>query len=122
MIGWREMVYVKHSLQRSALLLLLCSATHVQAGPCSDALDAILKSDTDFASERPYPILCNWNLVFAFERKLLDLGDLETPRTAKEFHDPIDPEAIRAAQARLGMVQTGVLSMDLFINYMQIGQ
>lgn len=59
--------------------------------------------------------------MFAFERKLLDLGDLKTPRTAREFHDPIDPVAIRAAQSRLGMAQTGILSMELFINYMQIG-
>lgn len=114
------MVCAKHLLQRTALLVLLYFATPVQAGPCSDALNAILNSNTDFASERPYPILCNWNLVFAFERKLLELGDLETPRTAKEFHDPIDPEAVRAAQEKVGMAQTGVLSMELFINYMQI--
>jgi hypothetical protein len=58
--------------------------------------------------------------VFAIEDKMLRLGDLESRRKPEAYHDQIDPDAIRRAQRRVGLPETGLLDLSLFTYYMSL--
>jgi hypothetical protein len=106
----------------TALLVLATphvGSTHA-AGICDDALRAARNSVATYAEERPFPIQCNWNYMFALEDKMIKLGDLTNRRSSKHFHDQIDADAIRRAQRRVALPQTGIVDEALFIAYMSL--
>lgn len=91
------------------------------AGICDTALRDARNSKQDYAEDRPFPLVCNWNYIFALERQMIRLGDLDHLRPADAYHEQIDPAAVKRAQHRVQLRETGVADPRLFVLYMSLG-
>lgn len=89
-------------------------------GPCTEARILLQQSKSDYAHQKTYPIGCNWNYVAALEQKMILLGDLKKKRSNKNYHNAIDKNAVKKAESRVQLEQTGIVSIELFEKYMSI--
>jgi len=112
---------------RALQLSTLLAAAHLAivapasgAGICDTALQDARDSKQTYAEDRPFPLVCNWNYIFALERQMIRLGDLDHKRAADAYHEQIDREAIKRAQRRVQLPETGVADPRLFVLYMSL--
>lgn len=122
--GWSQIAStIANRIVTLPILALLAGLSTVQAdaaGICTGALRAVQNSDATAAEERPFPIQCNWNYIFALEDKMLRLGDLKRPRPPEAYDHQIDSVAVKLAQRRVGLPETGVVDTAFFVSYMSL--
>lgn len=104
----------------ATLFLLSVASTEAMAGPCRDALVPINSASVNFAHEKLYPLACNWTLIGAFERKMVEMGDLKHGQQRGLYHKRPLSVAVKKAQRRLNLEETGKISLRLFQNYMSL--
>jgi len=121
--GWMQTGFAMFA-NRPLLIVAALAASgtgQVQAaGICGGALEAARNATGPYAEDRPFPVQCNWNYIFALEEKMIRLGDLTRRRSAREFDDQIDAAAVKRAQVRVGLSQTGIVDVALFVTYMSL--
>jgi len=87
---------------------------------CSNAIERARETHPQAAEEVSFPIECNWNYMFALEAKMLHLGDLAKPRSAPDFDNQIDPVAVKRAQRRVQLKETGLVDWALLAAYLSL--